>query len=85
VVPRAWTHLLAEVTGDRVEGVTPEDWRAAASERGGERAPASLDDGRSAEFVAFDGVGDGSAIDRAIAATRRASFPLLGLDPVATA
>src|SRR4051794_26769239 len=35
VVPRAWTHLLAEAAGTTVDGATPNDWRAEAGERGG--------------------------------------------------
>ena len=85
VVPRAWTHLLAEVTGAPVDGVTPDDWRDLAAERGGEHAPLTMTDGRSASFVPWEG-GSGDpddAADRAVANTRAHVFPLLGLDPLA--
>ena len=45
VVPRAWTHLLAEAAGTSVDGATPDDWRDQAAERGGELPPTSLTDG----------------------------------------
>jgi acetoin utilization protein AcuC len=85
VVPRAWTHLLAEVTGAQVEGATPDDWRELASMRGGEFAPTHLSDDKVVTFVPWEGgSGDVSdAADRAVAETRTNVFPLLGLDPYA--
>ncbi|MCW2777411.1 MAG: Histone deacetylase, partial [Frankiales bacterium] len=84
VVPRAWTHLLAEVTGGGpVDGATPGDWRASAAEQGGETAPTSLTDGTPATWTPWEG-GSGDpddALDRAVAETRRNAFPHLGLDP----
>jgi len=83
VVPRAWTHLLAEVTGASVDGPTPMDWRDLASERGREFAPTGLSDGKVPSFVPWEG-GSGNPddeVDRAVAATRSHAFPLLGLDP----
>ncbi len=84
VVPRAWTHLLAEVAGGGpVDGATPGDWRATAAEKGGEPAPTSLTDGVDATWVPWEG-GSGDpddAVDRAVAETRRHAFPHLGLDP----
>ena len=86
VVPRAWTHLLAEVTGAPLEGATPNDWRELAAARGGEHAPTSLTDGRSADFVPWEGgPGGEDAVDRAVLETREAVFPHLGLDPMAVA
>ena len=96
VVPRAWTHLLAEATGTRVDGATPGDWRAHASERGGELAPTSLTDGASALWTPWEPAHDGfsgaldapvgsrveRAVDAAVLATREAVFPHLGLDPI---
>ncbi len=84
VVPRAWTHLLAEVAGGpgQVDGATPDDWQALAGERAGERAPTSLTDGVPAGFTAWEG-GDGDPgdrVDAAVMATRHAVFPHLGLD-----
>ncbi len=85
VVPRAWTHLLAEVTGAPLTGSTPDDWRDLAQRRGREVAPLSLSDGRDGAFVAWEGgTGDpADAVDRAILATRMAVFAHLGLDPTA--
>jgi acetoin utilization protein AcuC len=99
VVPRAWTHLLAEAAGTSVDGATPNDWRAEAAERGRELAPTSLTDGASAAWTRWEpafeaelwgGVPSFSgqdrvarAVDEAIVATREASFPALGLDPLA--
>ena len=85
VVPRAWTHLLAEVTGAPVDGATPGDWRALATERADEFAPTSLTDGRPATFVRWEGGGGDphDPVDRAVADTRAHIFPLLGLDPMA--
>jgi len=85
VVPRAWTHLLAEATGGGpVDGATPNDWRDSTAEKAGEDAPTSLTDGSTVDPVEWEG-GHGdpdSALDRAVLATREAVFPHLGLDPL---
>ncbi len=84
VVPRAWTHLIAEAAGDPVEPATPtpQSWRDFAARRTGEIAPLTMTDGRTPEFRDFsDGYDPGDPIDRAIMATRRAVFPFHGLDP----
>jgi acetoin utilization protein AcuC len=83
VVPRAWTHLLAEVTGAPVDGDTPDDWRELAGIRGGEHAPLSMTDNKSSLFTPWEGGGGdpADAVDRAVADTRSHVFPLLGLDP----
>ena len=85
VVPRAWTHLLAEVVGGGpVDGQTPDDWRALAAERGGETAPVSLTDGGPRAWTPWEGgPGNGDAVDRAVLETRESVFPHLGLDPLA--
>jgi acetoin utilization protein AcuC len=85
VVPRAWTHLLAEVTGASVQGETPGDWRELARERADEFAPTNLSDGKTVAFVPWEGGGGNpdDRVDRAVAETRRHVFPLLGLDPMA--
>ncbi|MDP3712943.1 MAG: acetoin utilization protein AcuC [Mycobacteriales bacterium] len=77
VVPRAWTHLLAEVTGAPVDGATPLDWRDLAQTRGGELAPTSLTDGRDVSWPVWSD-GD-SAVDRAIRETVRHAFPAMGI------
>ncbi|MCW2599235.1 MAG: histone deacetylase superfamily [Frankiales bacterium] len=86
VVPRAWTHLLAEAAGIRVDGATPDDWRAEAAERGHEPAPTSLTDGAPALWTPWEGGhGNDDPVDRSVLATRQEIFPLLGLDPLVAA
>jgi acetoin utilization protein AcuC len=80
VVPRSWTYALAEVTGATLPAETPEDWRDLALRRGGEHAPVHLSDGRDVVWRPYVPPGDPhDHVDRAIAATRAASFPLLGI------
>ncbi|MFC4589028.1 acetoin utilization protein AcuC [Sphaerisporangium corydalis] len=84
VVPRAWSHLMAEAAGDPIKPgtPTPQAWREFAHARTGEIPPLTMTDGRSPEFTDFSGGYDpGDAIDRAIMATRKAIFPFHGLDP----
>lgn len=84
VVPRTWTHLLAEAAGRPVDpkAETPDSWRRFAWERTGEPAPETMTDGAPASFVPFSaGYDPGRAVDRAIMATRNAVFPLHGLMP----
>jgi acetoin utilization protein AcuC len=91
-VPLAWTHLLAVATGEPLDPLTPTPaaWRAlAARRRPGTDVPVRLtDDGvpGSGEmggpaFRPWQPDGEGDPLDRAILATRRAVFPLHGLDP----
>ncbi|WP_113698632.1 acetoin utilization protein AcuC [Nonomuraea lactucae] len=85
VVPRAWTHLLAEVAGHPLDPATPtsQEWRRLVRERTGETPPLTMTDGRNPEFRDMSGGYDpGDPIDRAIMATRNAVFPLHGLDPI---
>ncbi|MER7131484.1 acetoin utilization protein AcuC [Streptosporangium saharense] len=85
VVPRAWTHLIAEVSGRPLdpETETPHEWRRFVAERTGETAPLTLTDGRKPEFRDFSaGYDPADPIDRAIMATRKAIFPFHGLDPL---
>jgi acetoin utilization protein AcuC len=81
VVPRAWTHALAEMTGADVHGATPDDWRELARRRSGESAPIDLSDGRTVTWSDWQGERPGDPVSRAVAATRRAVFAGLGLDP----
>jgi acetoin utilization protein AcuC len=84
VVPRAWTHLLAEAAGRPVDpGVpTPGQWRDYARARTGERAPESMTDGAAAMHVRFEnGYDPADPVDRSIMATRMAVFPSHGIDP----
>ncbi|MEU8250928.1 acetoin utilization protein AcuC [Nonomuraea sp. NPDC048916] len=85
VVPRAWTHLIAEVAGHPLDPATPtsHDWRRLARERTGEMPPLTMTDGRNPEFRDMSsGYDPADPIDRAIMATRNAVFPLHGLDPM---
>jgi acetoin utilization protein AcuC len=80
VVPRAWSHLLAVVSGQPIPPDTevPLAWR----EEVGEPGPLTMSDGLDAAYVEFEqGFSPESALDQAILATRRAVFPDLGLDP----
>jgi acetoin utilization protein AcuC len=69
VVPRTWTHLLAEAAGAALDPdtETPQDWRDLVLRRTGVHAPLRMTDGRPADFVPY---GDGSAdpVDTAIRA-----------------
>ncbi|GIH76325.1 acetoin utilization protein AcuC [Planobispora longispora] len=85
VVPRAWTHLLAEVAGRPLDPATatPPEWRGLVRERTGQTPPLRMTDGRNPEFQDFAGGYDpADPIDRAILATRKAVFPFHGLDPL---
>ncbi|TMR08835.1 acetoin utilization protein AcuC [Nonomuraea turkmeniaca] len=85
VVPRAWTHLIAELAGHPLDPATPtsQEWRTLVRERTGETAPLTMTDGRSPEFHDLSGGYDpADPIDRAVMATRNAVFPLHGLDPM---
>lgn len=86
-VPRAWTHLLAEATGRPLVTATeiPAEWADEVRERGLPAEPPStmsdLPDGRELPDVQPWQPGGETPLDRAIAATRRAVYPLHGLDP----
>ena len=85
VVPRAWTHLLAEAAGRPVEPTreVPAGWRAHVQERYRRQGPGRMTDGRNGDFRPWSrGCDPGDLADRVVLATRRAVFPLHGLDPV---
>lgn len=84
VVPRAWTHLLAIVADAPIEPATPlpESWRSYVTERLGRAAPYRMTDGASLDFAPWEnGYDPGDWLDRTVLATRKAVFPLYGLDP----
>jgi acetoin utilization protein AcuC len=85
VVPRSWTHALAEIAGAPLapDIATPDSWRRLVEGRTEQEAPQRLTDGADATYLPWDaGEGDrDDPVDRAIAATRRAVFPEHGLDP----
>jgi Deacetylases, including yeast histone deacetylase and acetoin utilization protein len=85
-VPRAWTHLLAVATGNPLDPGTPvpHEWAEQVRRRGLRTPPPeSMTDGGAADWSAWQPatVADASPLDRAILNTRRAVFPLHGLDP----
>jgi acetoin utilization protein AcuC len=84
VVPRTWTHLLAAATGDPIDPatLTPLGWRALAKRRRPERdVPLRMTDDADVSYRAWQPESEPDAVDRAIMATRKAIFPLHGLDP----
>ncbi|HEY8373980.1 MAG TPA: acetoin utilization protein AcuC [Pseudonocardiaceae bacterium] len=83
VVPRSWTHLLAVVLDRDLDPnlPLPADWTAHTSSLVPDLPlPTSMTDGRDVEFGPWDGSAD-TPLDLAIRETRRAVFPLHGLDP----
>jgi acetoin utilization protein AcuC len=85
VVPRAWTHLIAEAAGRPVDPATatPQSWRTLVRDRTGEAPPLSMTDGRNPRFRPLaEGYDPADSVDRAIMATRTAVFPFHGLDPM---
>ena len=84
VVPRAWTHLAAIASHRPIEpgAAVPETWRRYVLERFGRQAPGRMTDGRDPKYRPWsDGHDPADPVDRAVMATRRAIFPLFGLDP----
>ncbi|MEV0722462.1 acetoin utilization protein AcuC [Micromonospora purpureochromogenes] len=84
VVPRAWTHLLAIAGGDPIAPatLTPPAWRELVAKRlPGREIPLRMTDDVDPAYQPWQPTGEPTSVDRAIAATRKAVFPLLGLDP----
>jgi len=84
VVPRTWTHLLAEASGQPIDPAapTPETWREYVSWVSAEPAPERMSEGASTDFPAFElGYDPADPVDQAIMATRNAVFPLHGQFP----
>jgi len=84
VVPRAWTHLLAEAAGAPIppETEVPESWREHIRIVFGRQAPARMTDGQTATYADWEtGYDPADPLDRAVIATRKAVFPLHGTDP----
>jgi acetoin utilization protein AcuC len=84
VVPRTWTHLLAEAAGYPIDPQAriPATWREYASRRTGREAPETMTDGTEPKFTRFEsGYDPGDPVDQAILATRKAVFPEHGLMP----
>ncbi len=84
VVPRTWTHLLAEAAGQPIDPAapTPPSWRDYVSRRTSAAAPELMTEQAPATFPRFDaGYDPAEPVDQAIKATRDAVFPLHGLMP----
>jgi acetoin utilization protein AcuC len=84
VVPRTWTHLLAEASGDPIDPATPtpHTWREYVGWVSAEPPPELMTEGASTEFPSIDrGYDPADPVDQAIMATRNAVFPLHGLFP----
>jgi acetoin utilization protein AcuC len=84
VVPRAWTHLLAEAAGTpiRPETEVPSTWREHVATTFGRPGPARMTDGAALVFDDWSaGFNPADGLDRAIMATRKAVFPLHGINP----
>jgi acetoin utilization protein AcuC len=84
VVPRTWTHLLAEAAGHPIHprARIPGCWREYACRRTGRKPPEVMTDGREPAFERFEsGYNPADPVDRAIMATRKAVFPENGLIP----
>ena len=84
VVPRTWTHLLAEASGRPLDPATPTaaGWQAYVRRVTAEAPPEFMTDGGTAEFAGFEtGYDPADPVDQAIMATRNAVFPLHGLFP----
>lgn len=83
VVPRSWTHLLAAQLDRDLDPnrPVPAGWLAEVAElAGGTPLPASMTDAADLAYLPWT-PGGGAEVDRAITATRKAVFPLHGLDP----
>jgi acetoin utilization protein AcuC len=84
-VPRAWTHLLAEAAEAPLPPGTaiPPEWQEEVRARGLRTSPPTVMselDGAAPDFEPWQPGGTGP-LDRAVAATRAAVYPLHGLDP----
>jgi len=84
VVPRAWAHLVGIARHQPVDPRTPvpQHWQDLVEARCGRPGPEWMTDGRDPEPVPWSaGYDPADDLDRAVRATRAASFPPLGLDP----
>lgn len=84
VVPRAWSHLVAIAAGRPVPLRTPvpAEWRQYVMEKFGREAPSLMGDDVELWWRSWEvGFDPNDAVDRTVMATRKAVFPLHGLDP----
>jgi len=85
VVPRSWTHLVAEAAGHPIEPTcdVPLEWREEVRILTRESAPTRMTDGATGAFRPFSaGYDPADRTDQSILATRRAVFPAHGLEPM---
>jgi len=84
VVPRAWTHLLAIVSGQPVplQAEVPPPWRDYVHDRYGVDGPLVMHDDARLWWRSWEvGYDPNDEVDRTVMATRKEVFPLHGLDP----
>ncbi|WP_241521828.1 acetoin utilization protein AcuC [Arthrobacter pityocampae] len=84
VVPRSWSLLVAVAAGAPVGPATPVPpaWREYVLERHGVEAPRLMGDGADIWWRSWEvGYDPNDDLDRTVMATRKALFPLHGLDP----
>jgi acetoin utilization protein AcuC len=84
VVPRSWTHLLAEAAGRPIDPAapTPAGWQEYVSDVSFEAAPEVMTEGGDGTFSPFEtGYDPADPVDQTVMATRNAVFPLHGLMP----
>ncbi|MPY10071.1 acetoin utilization protein AcuC [Arthrobacter sp. KR32] len=84
VVPRSWTLLVAVAAGAPMGPATPVPaaWRDYVLERHGVDAPPLMGDGADTWWRSWEiGYDPDDELDRTVMATRKAVFPLHGLDP----
>jgi acetoin utilization protein AcuC len=82
VVPRTWTHLLAEAAGEPIDpaAATPAPWRDYVTQRTGRPAPELMTERADAAYVPFaSGYDPADPVDHAILATQAEVFPEHGL------
>ena len=83
VVPRAWTHLIAEASGHPIDPTSdlPEGFHEYVLEALGRQAPGRMTDGRQPWPKPFDqGFDPDDVIDAAVLATRAAVYPRWDLE-----
>lgn len=84
VVPRVWSHLMAIVAGRPVplRTAVPESWRTYVEDKYGMVAPLLMGEDADTWWRSWEvGYNPSDAVDRTVMATRKAVFPLYGLDP----
>lgn len=84
VVPRVWSHLMAIVAGKPVplRTAVPQPWREYVQENFGQVAPLLMGEDADTWWRSWEvGYNPSDALDRTVMATRKAVFPLYGLDP----